>query len=591
MEDEIKQFKEKTESLKKRGFYCYGTHKVSSFDSAISTDEATILNDFKEACKDIDDEGRAIGGPVPNFTSSIFVTRTSIKDDVSDIGTPDLGYISWGADNHLPSAIYRLAGASPYTASGLRFLVDLTCGNGPRLMYKYANYSNGTLTEHTIPFEQAGKYLQEEIAKVRAKIDERDKEKMVTERSNGEYIAPNTFMFKKDYRVKPEPEPVKEEKDYSMVGTLDFKLQELIADYREWESTIGEVEEFLDNNNLTENYQKCCSDDWHLDICFPTVSLSRGKVGSWKAKITNIGWLPAVCTRLEERDAQSRINFVYYSNKWRLEFASSLEKLDNDIVAYPTLDSDNALAQLRRKVNDNQKTAVSKRPTHFCIPLTYSNCFNDYYPQPAWWSIFTSLVYKYASTYIYDKAIEKQNSTMAAYLIYINNDWLERIFDQEGLQEKDEQEAYRDELIRDFESFLRKRENSGKSISLDGYIGPDGKTMQHSVEFVKVPVANSSTSKDDLEEIASIIFFALGLDPRLVGAVPGKNSSSSGTQNRELYLLKQQQVSNRQRTYLKFLNTISRFNGWDKHAEWVIKQPVLSTLDASKTGIVETESR
>ena len=96
---------------------------------------------------------------------------------------------------------------------------------------------------------------------------------------------------------------------YNNLGDIDAACA-LIDDYKEWERTEAEVSDFMDNNNMTENYQKCCSDDWHLDICFPTVSLSRGKVGSWDAKITNIGWR---CVPVWRRGTNSRASTLSMS--------------------------------------------------------------------------------------------------------------------------------------------------------------------------------------------------------------------------------------------------------------------------------------
>ncbi len=65
-------------------------------------------------------------------------------------------------------------------------------------------------------------------------------------------------------------------------------------------------------------------------------------------------------------------------------------------------------------------------------------------------------------------------------------------------------------------------------------------------------------------------------------------ASNGGTALREMHLLKQQQLNPKQRIYLHFLNTVARFNGWDEHAEFHIKQQTLTTLDYNKTGSVET---
>ena len=125
---------------------------------------------------------------------------------------------------------------------------------------------------------------------------------------------------------------------------------------------------------------------------------------------------------------------------------------------------------------------------------------------------------------------------------------------------------------------------------LESFLSQDEKTLWRSVEIVDVPqAASGAQTKEELEEISSIIFFALGVHPALIGATPGKSGSTGGTFQRELQLLKMQQISPIQRLYLRFLQNIARFNGWDHHAEWIIRQQVLSKLDRSGTGLEESQ--
>jgi hypothetical protein len=93
--------------------------------------------------------------------------------------------------------------------------------------------------------------------------------------------------------------------------------------------------------------------------------------------------------------------------------------------------------------------------------------------------------------------------------------------------------------------------------------------------------------KEELELSTSPIFLALQVDPRLVG-VPMVAASNGGTALREMHLLKQLQLNPKQQLYLHFLNIVPKFNKWDSHAEFIIKQQTLTTLDNSKTGTKDT---
>jgi hypothetical protein len=152
-------------------------------------------------------------------------------------------------------------------------------------------------------------------------------------------------------------------------------------------------------------------------------------------------------------------------------------------------------------------------------------------------------------------------------------------------------QKYVDELDENVEQFLQRRENNGKMMRQ--WMWTDQKGDEHyNVKIVDVADTKQDAikaGKDELELSTSPIFLALQVDPRLVG-VPMVAASNGGTALREMALLKQQLLSVHQRNYTYWLDSISRFNGWSERCEWHIKQFVLSTLDRSKTGLVESVS-
>lgn len=570
---QIEVFRGKVKSLKARGFELLGPAYVSEIPTAGATSEALL------------DSSNCIGGTAIQGAFGIFDSKQSKPVPVNNAGTPGLGYIPWGPDNRLPNAIYNLASSLPYTAAALKYVSDLTAGLGPKLMYRWTRYSNGTVSTELIPFEDAGVLIRNRIREVRMEIAQNNAQ---SKEGGGE----STITFAQAIsKMQPDggEEEEDEEEDLDLIGTPEDELERLKKDYRMWKETNDEWKTFCESNNLNLHFLQCMQDDVHLDIYFPTIGLSIGRKGEeWKPKIVKIGYIPAVCTRLEEMDSRLRINHVYYSEKWRRDATPKLE--NKDIVAYPTLMPHNMLPELRRQVEKNRFSSPRRRPTWFCCPCFYPSP-KPYYPQPAWWSIFPSRTYDYASTLITDKALARQNATMWGKMIFINNEYLRAMFDDLGADTPEEKEGIRNDIYKRINDFLQRRENNGKTICLDMFTGPDGKTMQHAVEIVDVPqVTNSKELKDELEEISSIIFFAIGVHPALIGSVPGK-SSSGGTYQRELSLLKQNQVSPRQRIYLRFINNIYAFNELDPHGEIVIQQQVLTTLDRNASGTEETQAQ
>lgn len=545
---EIRAFRDKVEGLVGKGYRAIPAQMSSPDVFDISTGYENKLLDSSQP--------RAIDGAVVNGGGTMFDYKQSIPNPVSGVGTEGLGYIPWGPQNELPNTIFKLGSTLPYTAAALKYLIDITVGLGPAMMYKWARYAGGTVKEELVPFEHAGVLIS-------GRMREIESEK---------------------YNLKSADE------NNPAVSSLQKELDRLQKDYKEWERSWKEIKKFIDNNNLELHYQKCMTDDAHMDIYFPTIGLNRGRVGKWKAKIERIGHIPAVCARMEQMDDDWRINYIYYAEKWRKDTTAELER--KDVVAYPALMPEHLLADLRDKIDSNQNTSPSNRPTWLCCPSYYPSMVKPYYPQPAWWSIFSSQVYDYASTLIYDKAIARKNSTMFGKMIFINLSYMKQLFDQSGADTEEKQLEIINDIKGRINQFLQVRGNNGKGVFLDSFLSQDEKTLWKSIEIVDVPQASSGAdTKAELEEISSIIFFALGIHPALIGAVPGRSGSSGGTYQRELQLLKQMQVSPRQRIYLRFLQNIATFNEWDSHAVWVIKEQVLTTLDRSKNGTEESESR
>lgn len=560
-------FKKKVEGLKKNGFV-----PLALADSFIKVKE--IVND-KGDYKAPEGEQAACHSGFGIGEGSLLRSLSGVADvedatvAVEGVGTPDLGYVKYGPGDRLPSTMSRIASLLPYTAKAMEYNTDVKVGLGPRLMYHSSYYASGALRDVCIPFASAGTWLKGRIQDVRAKMAE----------EKGDGPSPVIALFGSD----GVGEQVK--LNDSEVGTLQDELDSLLADYKEWERTSAEVEEFMRVNDIEDHYMKCMLDDSHFDLYYPTIGLERGKQREWNGKIVRIGWLPTVATRMEQMDKSWNINYVYFSDLWR-QNSKDVKVTKDDVVAYPALFASNFQDRLSKIVSDYRNKPVNSRPLWFACPTFYPSVGRPYYPLPVWFSLFPTKVLDYASTLIYDKAIAKQNSTMWGKMVFINLTYFKQICDSEGIDTPEEAAQKKAELQESINTFLKRRENNGKVLFTDSFLSDDQKELYKAIEIVDVPQnTNARETKDELEEIASIILFVFGIHPSLIGATPGKTPSSGGTQQRELHLLKQIQVSPRQRKYLAFLDRIARWNSWDRHASWEIQMPVLTTLDRNSSGI------
>lgn len=581
LEEQTAAFRAEVEKLKKDGFEAIipVLREIPSVDDSYVSqinqleNSAAVVHVENEPIRK---DGMRRGGLMGNDATMLDYSQ-SVSIPIEGAGTEGLGFIPWGRHNDLPTKIFRISASLPYTAQALQYLADTATALGPRLMYQLARYSGGTVTDEMIPYENAGVWLRQRERELMEKLISLTPSEPS---ASSALSAPSAFITPSALNT-------------SLRASYEQELSQIQEDYKEWLRTMEEVKEFHERNNLDQHYHHCMEEDVRLDIYFPTVGLSRGGSGKWNPRIVAIDVLDAACTRFEEKDENWKINCVYFSKRWRDDvFVSKANAVVNaangEVVTYPVSLPEHNFTDITEYAKANQRTRVGSRQLWWCCPLYNPTPTKEYYPQPAWWSIFPSQVFQYASTLIYDKAIARKNSTMWGKILFINTSFLQTVFMQLGIEgDQEKQKEYRQKIYQKVDDFLRRRDNNGKLLVMDSYMSADEKNLIDSVRIVDVPQASEKDSDASLQIATSAVFFALGVHPALVGAEPGK-TGNSGTFQRELHLLKVTQLSSRQRRYLAFLNSIARFNGWDPHAVYVIKQATLTTLDNSKTGVVET---
>jgi len=527
-------------------------------------------------------------GPLSRVAWSFDGRDNTVQSVSGPDGNPlGLGYVKWGAANNIPSVIPALAWSSPYTAAPLRYIADLISGLGVRLMYRFPD---GEL----VPYKDAGERLRDRVDELE------EKEAPTLDETLG--LTDGVVTGEPDRKPGKESNALKRAREALQAWERVWYGEDEPDSPEEGEGKeptythIPGAKEFLEDNNLDLHLSQCMQDHTCLDIHFPTVGLQRGRKGKWNPRVVQVGMLPSHSTRLEKMNENRHINHCYFSDQWRTlgiggtRTVGTAETLK--VKMYDAVMPQHLLSDLRYIVDSNQKTRIKNRPTWVVCPTFYPSLNKTYYPQPAWWSVFTSKAFDFSATILYDKYKARENSTSWGKIIYISLDYLDMVCHDMGIAgDKDKIDKYIDNLDQSIEDFLQQRENNGKMMRQFMWEGKDGK-QQKNVEVVDVVETvreAAQAGKDELELATSPIFLALGIDPRLVG-VPMVKTSNGGTAVRELHLLKQQQLNIHQRLYLNFLNTaVCAFNGWTEgNAEFHIVQQTLTTLDNSKTGTVET---
>ena len=506
-----------------------------------------------------------------------------------NIGTPGLGYMEWGAGNRNPNVVSLLREASPYTASAHRFNTDLCAGRGPRFVYSYVQYVGGNITEKRIAFKDAGvlikgwiRDLKRELSQMEAPAASGSSAVSVVSGSP----ADNSADLRKD---------------------IEDQIATLEQEYTSWQTTNDFLTNFAERNNLALTYLSLTEDMQEQNLCFPEITLNKRTLDDngnnmptsmWVPQVTGIRYRSAHICRLERKDKNGRINYVYVSNRFldsRVFAASASDKAEDgfEMIAIPALDPQSPLTDLERIVRETRRAngSIRKRPTRFILPIAYPSAGRPYYPVPAWQSIFSGDIYEYLMTMISDRNKRRKNSNVIGRILYLNNEYIERLYFQRKADTPADKLKVFNELRDQINSFLMDRDNTGKPLVAYTFLGTDGKVYE-SWKIVEIEANNKQTAEanqKELAEISSIVFFAFGLDSRLVGNSPGDVASSGGTDLRERFLLKQVQMSPMQQLMLMPLYLMKAFNDLDSHLEFEIPREVLTTLDNSKTGITNAE--
>lgn len=577
----IDQFQQRSEELKAQG---YEAVRPAAFVGPNSDGSRTFSwGEYAHSMLTSSAQGTAGSANARCEISAVFGSSGGEnKAKPQNVGTPDLGFMEWGLGNRLPNLVYLLSKMSPFTAAGVDFVKKILVGRGPSAKYHYTQYVGGNITEKYIPYASAGTLLRGQIADLKAK------ERAAQQNSEGNNPAsekPISVLF-----------------DNNKDGEDSEEMKSLKKDLAEWERTNKELQEFIDNNDLHKTYLDMAGDMALMSQCFCELQLNQRQLdkdghpvptSQWDPKVIGLKHRSIFTTRLERMDDQYRINYAYTSNQWldSTQVQTSLKPEDIRIAAVPYLAADTAVKDLDRRVREARQQRVSRknRPTRFIMsPRDFGG---PYYADALWHSIFAGSIFEYAFTIVDDRLTRKRNSNIIGRVIYIHQEYLKQLYTQQGENKNKTMAQIQQEVFSDINTWLSNPDNAGQALISAVFTGLDGKEHKawEIVEIESKANSQAQAEKTELQEISSIIFFAMGLDSKLIGNTPGDATSSGGTDLRERFLVKQIQFAPMQQLMLRPLEVITRVNKWDSHLVWQIDREVLTTLDNSKTGVAKQE--
>ena len=349
-----------------------------------------------------------------------------------------------------------------------------------------------------------------------------------------------------------------------------------VVDYCEVES--GKEFDFFERNDIPMFLLEQLTDMVNFHNAFPELipSESKNEIFSLRSK-------EAAFSRWSVMNKYGGIDNHYYSAKWH----DSPGK--NDIIASRVIDEFNALADVTAK--------IALKKSRMIYPVYMPSPSRPYYSRPEWYSLFESGWYDHSVAIPALKKAILKNNLGVKFIIYISDEYFQDIFQKEGIDLHD-RKAVKDRIEKEkaaFNEFLSGADNASKAImAIKKYI-PSGSGAVENKWIEIEPIKNDLTGGEyipDLETVTSIMCYATGVHPSLIGAVPGKNSGSmSGTDKRELYLMKQALMKPLVDRTLRPLKLIKMYNKWDDDISIIVPEYIFTTLDKAKSGKEESTTK
>ena len=344
-----------------------------------------------------------------------------------------------------------------------------------------------------------------------------------------------------------------------------------VVDY--WELDEGQEFDWFETNDISLFLMETLTDLSYFANAFPILVFDKNF-----QKIQAIRNREAAYSRWGVNAKSGAIERMLYSSQWGTSGV-------DDITSYRVIDEYNAIADVRY--------FMAKREKSVCYPVFMPSPGRPYYSYPSWYSIFRSGWFdQVASIPSLKRAILKYKLGVK-YIIYISPKFFEEAEKSEGIDRNDKkaQKQLRDKLVEQINETLAGEDNAGKSIVSIKNIIPTGNSVTEekliSIETIKNDI--SSEYLDDYETGANVISYAMGVHPSLIGAVPGKNSNSlSGSNIREIFLMKQALSFPMIDRALRPFNIIRKINEWDKDVRIVVPEYIFTTLDQNKSGKQES---
>jgi len=333
-----------------------------------------------------------------------------------------------------------------------------------------------------------------------------------------------------------------------------------------------EVNQFFEDNDVQGYFLEQCTDMAWFHNVFPEIIVSANK-----NKIVSLRSKEAAYSRWGVVNDYGNITQHFYSAKWG-DGANT-----NNTAVSKVLERYNPYLDLTERL----KKSTADR---FIIPISFPSPGRVYYQRAPWWSVFKSGWYDYSLMIPEFKKALLKNGLILRYIIYVSDKYWEALFKEKGIPVNDAEKvkkAKQEEMTR-FQTFLSQEKGAGKGMVATKKLVQSASSAfeEKWIEVVTLPVEiKGGEFIEDSEEVSNIMSYAMGVHPSLIGSTPGKNKGSfSGTDKRELFLIKSAMMKPFRDRLIRPFQLIKRFNKWPNELVFTVPEMEFTTLDANKTG-------
>ncbi len=340
-----------------------------------------------------------------------------------------------------------------------------------------------------------------------------------------------------------------------------------------------EVNDFFETNDINGYLLEQMTDLHFFHNVFPELILNQEDPE--KRKVLYLQSKEAAFSRWEIMNpATGMIEHHFYSAKWAEGITT-----EGQYEVTPVLDANRPALDLLQRIGRAPRKNGSfkdERCFRYIVPVNFPTPGRMYYQKPYWYSIIESGWLDFAMAIPEFKKYLIQNGMTIRYIIYLSDDYFPDIFSREGIIEAEKQKERIKKEYDDLNKYITGLKNTGKSMISFYKAAPDGKKV-YRIEIQTVENKfKGGEYLEDSGEVSNMIAYTLGVHPHIIGAAPGKNTGSfSGTDKRELFIIKQSLMKSVRHTLLRPLYVIKKINHWPDDIHFTISDIILKTLDYS----------